>query len=381
MIPVLDLLPEINKMRDELDAAFGRVMEHGRFIMGPEVRLLEEQVAEMMGVTYGVAVNSGTDALLIALRAAGIGPGDEVITTAFTFFATAESIEMAGAKPVFVDIEPLDFNIDPSEIEKAINPRTKAVVPVHLFGKSAAMAGIMEVAARHNLKVIEDCAQSFGAVYRSSCSSCKGDCQESFRKELDGKQTGSMGLAGAFSFFPSKNLGGFGDGGMIVTDNSELAEAARMLRVHGARKKYHNEVLGYNSRLDTLQAALLLVKLRYLDQFNQRRRSVADRYVKGLAGVSWLDLPSLPDEGHVYHQFTVRVKGRNRDQVMELLKNQGIQTMVYYPIPCHKLPVYLHSNQLLEVSERAAQEVISLPMGPYLSLEDQDRVMDAIRSL
>lgn len=379
MIPVLDLQPEIEHMRGDLDAAYNRVMTHGRFIMGPDVREFEERVAAYLGVKHAIGVNSGTDALLIALRAAGVGKGDEVITTSFTFFATAESIEMAGATPVFVDIEPSDYNMDPALVEAAITPRTRAIVPVHLFGKPAAMARIMEIADRHGLLVIEDCAQSFGAVYRASCAGCDASCSDQWRSICDGKQTGTIGMAGAFSFFPSKNLGGFGDGGMITTNDDRLAETAAMLRVHGARKKYHNEVLGYNSRLDTLQAALLMVKLDYIDEFNERRRKAAHRYIEALSGVNAIKLPALPDDGHVYHQFTIQLMEGDRDRFSDRLKENGVQTMVYYPVPCHQLPLYQGLSLTLPQSEIVKDRVVSLPIGPFLSETDQDTVIGAIR--
>ena len=431
MIPVLDLQPEISYMRSDLDAAYHRVMDHGRFIMGPEVRDFEQQAARYLGVKHAIAVNSGTDALLIALRAAGVGQGDEVITTSFTFFATAESIEMAGATPVFIDIEPGDYNMDPDRIEPAITPRTKAIVPVHLFGKPAPMARIMEIAERHGLMVFEDCAQSFGAVYNGTCAACYGGrnsfdrqdvtgagsagagsasaagtgtapgatpaagagaasetgaapgaspCNNEWQVKLTGRQTGTIGLAGAFSFFPSKNLGGFGDGGLITTNDDQLAGQAAMLRVHGAKKKYHNEVLGYNSRLDTLQAALLQVKLAYIDEFNERRRRVAHRYLEALSGVDALQLPALPDDGHIYHQFTIQLLAGNRDTFAEALKEKGVQTMVYYPIPVHQLPLYHGLDVTLPVAETVKDRVISLPVGPFLSEEDQDAVVSAVKA-
>ncbi len=379
MIPVLDLKPEIRHMRTELDEACRRVLDHGRFIMGPEVKEFEQQVAEYMGAAHAVAVNSGTDALLIALRAAGIGEGDEVITTTFTFFATAESIEMTGARPVFVDIEASDYNINPDRIEAAITPRTKAIVPVHLFGKAAAMARIMAIAEKHNLMVVEDCAQSFGATYQAACAGCEEQCDAEWRSKLQGRQTGTIGRAGAFSFFPSKNLGGFGDGGMIVTDNTALAEEAAMLRVHGARKKYHNEVLGYNSRLDTMQAAMLLVKLSHIDEFNRRRREVARRYREELGDIDGLQLPAIPDDGHVYHQYTIRLNGTDRDAFADALRGEGVQTMVYYPVPCHHLPLYRDGAPELPVAESVSRDVISLPMGPFLSEEDQQKVISAVK--
>lgn len=380
MIPVLDLTPEIALLRKELDAAYARVMEHGRFIMGPEVKELEAAIAGFVGVRHAIAVNSGTDALLIALRAAGVGEGDEVITPTFTFFATAESIEMSGAAPVFVDIEPGDLNIDPDRIEAAITPRTKAIVPVHLFGKPAAMARIMEIADRHNLLVIEDCAQSFGATYHGTCAGCKDTCHSEWRRALHGRHTGAIGMAGAFSFFPAKNLGGYGDGGMITTNDDRLAEKAAMLRVHGARKKYHNEMPGYNSRLDTLQAALLRVKLEYLPEFNRRRREVARRYLDSLRGIEGLRLPFQPDDGHVYHQFTIALDGQDRDAFAERLRQAGIQTMVYYPVPCHELPLYADRNLTFPEASRAKNRVISLPMGPFLPEADQQKVIDTIKA-
>ena len=432
MIPLLDLKPEIALLRKELDAAYARVMEHGRFVMGPEVKELEQQVAGLLGARYAVSVNSGTDALLLALRAAGVGAGDEVITSTFTFFATAESIEMSGARPVFVDVDPVDFNLDPAAVERAITPRTKAIVPVHLFGKAAPMARIMEFADRHGLLVVEDCAQSFGASYEGTCACCRAGgtgndahrdmgvdtfadtdahaekdtfvdtdadaetvvdknadagadsgyaagCDAQWRGKLIGRQTGTIGQAGAFSFFPSKNLGGFGDGGMITTDDAAIAEKAAMLRVHGAKKKYHNEVLGYNSRLDTLQAALLQVKLRHIGDFNARRREVARRYIEALEGLDGVAVPVLPDDGHVYHQFTMRLPGHDRDKVAEELREQGVQTMVYYPVPVHKLPIYRCLELTLPVAEEVAGQVLSLPVGPFLSAGDQQQVIDVLR--
>lgn len=429
MIPVLDLQPEIQYMRNDLDAAYHRVMNHGRFIMGPEVKEFELKAAHYLGVKHAISVNSGTDALLIALRAAGVGQGDEVITTSFTFFATAESIEMAGATPVFIDIDPGDYNMDPDRIEPAITPRTKAIVPVHLFGKPAPMARIMEIADKHGLMVFEDCAQSFGAVYKGTCAACYGGrnsfdrrdvtgagsagagsasaagtgtasgaasgaaaaaepgtasgaapCNNEWQEKLIGKQTGTIGLAGAFSFFPSKNLGGFGDGGLITTNDDQLAGHAAMLRVHGAKKKYHNEVLGYNSRLDTLQAALLQVKLAYINEFNERRRRVARRYLDALSGMDALQLPALPDDGHIYHQFTIQLLEGNRDAFEESLKEKGVQTMVYYPVPVHQLPLYRGLNVTLPVAESVKDRVISLPVGPFLSEEDQDAVVSAVKA-
>ena len=378
MIPVLDLTPEIELMRADLDKAWKRVIDESRFIMGPDVKAFEEEAASWLGAKHAVGVNSGTDALLIALRSAGIGEGDEVITTPFTFFATAEAIGMAGAKPVFVDIEPADFNINPHLIEDAVNERTKAIMPVHLFGKPAAMNLIMEIAEKNNLKVIEDCAQSFGAEYEAACASCDGNCKDSKEFPRKGKKTGTIGDAGAYSFFPSKNLGGFGDGGLIVTEDDDIAEQASMLRVHGAKEKYRNEVLGYNSRLDTLHAALLRVKLNYIDQFNMVRRAVAQRYREHLRDVEEIELPAKPDDGHVYHQFTIKLDAKIRDKVKAELEKNEVGSMIYYPTPCHKLPVFADRDESHPVSEEMADKVLSLPMGPFLKPDEQKQVIDAL---
>lgn len=363
-IPILNLTPEIEFLREELDAAYKKVMDHGQFIMGPEVKSFEEETAEYLGVKHAIGVNSGTDALVIALRAAGIGKGDEVITTSFTFFASAESIDMAGATPVFIDNDLHTLNINPEKIEEAMTGKTKAIMPVHLYGRPAEMDRIMALAEKHGLKVIEDCAQSFGATF-------------------NGKQTGTFGHAGAYSFFPSKNLGGFGDGGLIVTDDDYIADMSRKLRAHGSLKKYHNEVMGYNSRLDTLQAALLQVKLKHIDRFNEKRRVVAHRYIKAFEEIETIIAPVLPDEGHIYHQFTIRVRNGMRDALAEKLQDAGVDTMIYYPIPCHKLPVYegklddLHLPSCNQLTE----EVLSLPIGPFLSDEDQEVVIEAVKGL
>ena len=360
-IPVLDLKPQYESIKREIQVAINRVIESGQFIMGPDVKEFEQEVAAYLGVKYAIGVNSGTDALVIGLRAAGIGEGDEVITTPFSFFATAESISNVGAKVVFADIDGSTYNIDPQQIRTKITPRTKAIMPVHLYGQPAAMGQIMDIAQEHGLKVIEDCAQSFGARY-------------------DGQAVGTIGDVGAFSFFPSKNLGAYGDGGMIVTDDEQVAELARMLRVHGAKKKYHNEVLGYNSRLDTIQAAILRVKLQYIDKWNQGRRRVAESYNRLLADVEGVVTPGLA-EGHVFHQYTVRVTGGKRDGLKVYLAEQGIGSMMYYPIPQDQLPVYRGQYDACPVSDLAAQEVLSLPVWPELEEEVIEKVINTLQKI
>jgi dTDP-4-amino-4,6-dideoxygalactose transaminase len=377
-IPVLDLKPQYQSLKAEIQAAINRVLESGQFILGEDVRLLEAEVAEELGVKYAIAVHSGTDALMISLRALGVGPGDEVITTPFSFFATAESISNVGAKPVFVDVELETCNINPAAIKAAITPRTKAIMPVHLYGQPAAMAQIMDIASEYNLKVIEDAAQSFGARYFGLCSTCKGDCQETTRRRLSGKSTGTIGEMGAFSFFPSKNLGAYGDGGMIVTDHEPLAEIAQMLRVHGEKGRYHNQLLGYNSRLDSLQAAILRVKLPHIHTWSLARRQVALTYNRLLADLPGLVTPSLM-EGHVFHQYTLRILEGQRDPVQQHLAAAGIATMIYYPIPQDQLPVYRHQYPPYPVSQQLASEVLSLPIWPEIATPTLELVAQSIR--
>jgi dTDP-4-amino-4,6-dideoxygalactose transaminase len=367
-IPVLDLKPQYESIKAEIQAAINRVLESGQFIMGPDVKLFEQEVAAYLGVKHAIAVNSGTDALVIGLRALGIGEGDEVITTPFSFFATAESISNVGAIPVFADVDLRSYNIDPEAIKAKITPRTKAIMPVHLYGQPAAMGQIMDIAQENGLKVIEDCAQSFGARYWGSCSSCQGLCQENTRTAISGKHTGTIGDVGAYSFFPSKNLGAYGDGGLVVTDNDQVAEAARMLRVHGAKKKYHNEVFGYNSRLDTLQAAILRVKLQYVDAWNEGRRRVAQTYNGLLAEVDGIIKPKF-DEGHVFHQYTIRILEGKRDEVKEYLGEQEIGSMIYYPVAQDQLPIYREQYEVCGVSQQLAGEVLSLPIWSELDRE------------
>lgn len=377
--PILDLKPQYAQIKDDVQAAIERVLSSSRFIMGPEVKQFEEEVAAYLGVKHAIGVNSGTDALVIGLKALGIGAGDEVITTPFSFFATAESISNVGAKPVFVDVEARTFNIDPRKIRDQITARTKAIMPVHLYGQPALMSQILEIAHERGLKVIEDCAQSFGAQYLGICSTCDGNCTEGVRGEIQGKWAGTIGDVGAFSFFPSKNLGAYGDGGLVVTDDDAVADVARMLRVHGAKQKYHNEILGYNSRLDALQAAILRVKLKHIDEWNQGRRRVARLYNDLLAGVEGIVIPEL-SEGHVFHQYTVRVLNHQRDAVKAHLSEAGIGSMIYYPVPQDRLPIYEGQYPKMPISDGLAMEVLSLPIWPEMAESIVQSVVHAIRS-
>ncbi|MGD1856059.1 MAG: DegT/DnrJ/EryC1/StrS family aminotransferase [Leptolyngbyaceae cyanobacterium] len=377
-IPILDLKPQYQAIKAEIQAAVNQVLESGQFILGPVVKAFETDVAAYLGVKHAIGVNSGTDALVIGLRAMGVMPGDEVITTPFSFFATAESISTVGAKPVFVDIRPDTFNIDPSLIEAAITPKTKAIMPVHLYGNPAAMAQIMEIAVKHNLKVIEDCAQAFGAVYKGDCSGCNQTCQDSVRHQLLDNYVGTIGDVGAFSFFPTKNLGAYGDGGLLTTNDDEVAEAARMLRVHGAKERYNNLILGYNSRLDAMQAAILQVKLRHIDEWNSKRYWIANTYSQLLADTDGVITPAM-SAGHVFHQYTVRVLGGGRDRIRQALLDAGIGAMVYYPIPQDKLPIYAGLYPELPVNNQLSHEVISLPMWPELDGSQIERVVNSLQ--
>ncbi len=377
-IPILDLKPQYQSIKSEIQAAIDKVLTSGQFILGPTVEQFEADAAQYLGVKHAIGVNSGTDALVISLRALGIGAGDEVITTPFSFFATAEAISTVGAKPVFVDIQASSFNIDPDLIAAAVTPKTKAIMPVHLYGNPAAMTRVQALATQHGLKVIEDCAQAFGAVYAGACADCGQTCNDDLRESLSGKKVGSLGDMGAFSFFPTKNLGAYGDGGLITTDDDSLADLARMLRVHGAKERYCNEMLGYNSRLDAMQAAILGVKLRYIDQWNEQRRQVAARYGDLLAGVSQVIAPEMTP-GHVFHQYTVRILEGDRDAVKQSMAAAGVGAMVYYPIPQDKLPIYDGQYAPNAVSNQLGSEVLSLPIWPELTAENQAIIVNALR--
>lgn len=359
-IPMLDLTAEVEALWDDLQHAIAGVLKSGRFILGDEVRAFEQEAAARVGARHAIGVNSGTDALVIGLRALGVEAGDEVITSPFTFFATGEAISIIGAVPVFVDIDAATFNIAPDQVAAAVTPRTRAIVPVHLFGQPADMTPLDELAAAHGLAVLEDAAQAFGATDR-------------------GRTAGAIGYAGAFSFFPTKNLATYGDGGMITTSDDGVAELARKLRTHGSLRKYHNETLGYNSRLDELHAAILRVKLAHVDGATAARQRIAARYDAGLAGMPGVTIPARrPNATHVFHQYTIRVAGGCRDELRETLAAAGIASMIYYPVPLHRLPVYSGRAESHPVAERAAGEVLSLPMWPQLPAAAQDRVIDVI---
>lgn len=369
LVPALDLAAELAELRPELDAAWARVLESGRFIQGPEVESFEQEAAEHLGVRHAVALNSGTDALLIALRLAGVGPGDEVITTPFSFFATAETVLLLGAVPVFVDLLPGSFLIDPQAVAAAVGPRSKAVLPVHLYGELADMGALAQVAGRHGLALIEDAAQAFGARVAPGSASAASD------PGLLGRAAGALGQTAAFSFYPTKNLGAYGDGGMLSTDDAELAARARRLRNHGSEQRYHHQEPGYNSRLDAIQAAVLRAKLRRLDAWTEARQQAAVRYDRLLAGVGGLRTPAATP-GHVYHQYTVRIAGGRRDEVAAALHGAGVSTTVYYPHTLERYGGRVHGE--LPQAHAAAAEALSLPIYPSLRAEAQEHVATAL---
>ncbi|UCH27422.1 MAG: DegT/DnrJ/EryC1/StrS family aminotransferase [Trueperaceae bacterium] len=375
-VTMLDLARETETLWGEINEAVQRVLRSGSFILSREVDAFEEEVAAYLGVRHAVGLNSGTDALVIALRTLGIGAGDEVITTAFSFFATAEAISILGAHPVFVDVEEDTFNIDHHRIEAAINERTRAVLPVHLFGHPAAMAAITAVAQKHDLLIIEDCAQAIGATYTGDGTDLEVSYPNSIRERLIGKRVGSLGDVAAFSLYPTKNLGAYGDGGLLTTDSDDIAKMARQLRNHGESERYHHQMLGYNSRLDAIQAAILRVKLPYLEGWNRLRREKAARYKTLLDGLE----ATLPRDvlGHVYHQYTIRVPSEIRDALRGTLDEANISTQVYYPCTLDTLTPNGKSVGSLEVSWKLTTEVLSLPISPYLETDEQDRVAETL---
>jgi len=363
-VPFLDLRAQYTRLKDKIKTALDEVLEAQQFILGPKVAALEQAIAAYCGVSYAVGVSSGTDALLVALMSSGIGEGDEVITSPFTFFASVGSIVRLGARPVFVDIDPKTFTLNVDQIEAKITAKTKAIIPIHLFGQSANMLPLNEVAQRYKLMVIEDAAQALGATYKD-------------------RKVGALGDIACFSFFPSKNLGGYGDGGMVVTDDKAIYEKIKMLRVHGARDRYVHEVVGGNFRLDEIQAAVLLVKLPYLDEWNKQRAKRADTYFSFFQEAGLLNkikLPSVgPNNTHIFHQFVIRVP--RRDELFEYLKKQGVECAIYYPIPLHLQKCFRflgYKQGDFPEAEKAARESIALPIYPELTSAQQEYVVAKI---
>jgi dTDP-4-amino-4,6-dideoxygalactose transaminase len=361
MIPMVDLKTQYAQLKSEIDFGLHEALENCAFVLGPNVQAFENEAAEYLGVRHAIGVANGTEALHLALLAAGIGSGDEVITSPFTFIATAEAIRYTGATPVFVDIDPKTFNIDPKAIEGAITDKTAAVMPVHLFGQPCDMDAIAAICARHDLKIIEDCAQSFGA-------------------SIAGRQTGSIGIGAGFSFFPSKNLGAYGDGGLVTTHSDEIAQKVKTLRNHGSEVRYYHDVIGYNSRLDELQAVILRVKLRHIEEFNAGRRRAAHLYSELMA-----DLPvETPHEDgigvHVYHQYTLL--SDRRDDLMTALQAAQIACAIYYPVPLHQQKVFAEDcrSVTLPVTEAVASRCLSLPIFPELEEAQVREVVSVIRA-
>jgi dTDP-4-amino-4,6-dideoxygalactose transaminase len=373
-VPFLDLKRQYKSIKDEINDAIQTVLESQQFILGYEVEEFENRMAKYCGVKYAIGVASGTDALLLSLKANGVSDG--VITTPFTFFATAGAIHNAGATPVFADIEPDTYNIDAEEVKRLLGskenkdkkiklkPKAKAIIPVHLFGQAAEMDAIMEVAEEHDLVVIEDAAQAVGEEYY-------------------GKKVGSIAI-GCFSFFPSKNLGGYGDGGLITTNDDDLADKIRTLRMHGAKPKYYHHVIGYNSRLDTIQAAILNVKLNHLEKWTNKRRENARFYSKALEDIEELEIPQIAKgRKHVFNQYTIRVKNGKRDKLKEFLEGQGVSTTIYYPLPLHLQPCFSflgYKKGDFPSAEKTSEEVLSLPVYPELEKEEREYVVEKIWS-
>lgn len=360
MIPMVDLKTQYAAIRDEIERGLHAALENCAFVLGPNVQAFEQEAAAYLGAKHAIGVASGTDALHLALRAAGVNEGDEVITTPFTFIATAEAIRYIGAHPVFVDIDPRTFNLLPAAVEAAVTARTTAVMPVHLFGQPADVPALQAICDRHGLKLVEDCAQSFGAT-------------------IGGRQTGVLGISAGFSFFPSKNLGAYGDGGLVTTDSDDIAARVKAYRNHGSEVRYYHDVIGYNSRLDELQAVVLRVKLKHLDEYNEQRRRVAHRYNELLAG-----LPVEPpyEDGigrHVYHQYTLL--SDRRDTISGALQEAGIASAVYYPVPLHQQRAFAEdcAGLRLPVAESVAARCLSLPIYPELQDVDIVRITDVIR--
>ncbi|MBN2186939.1 MAG: DegT/DnrJ/EryC1/StrS family aminotransferase [Dehalococcoidia bacterium] len=393
-IPLVDLKAQYSSVKGEVDSAIHRVIERGEFILGPEVNAFESEMAAYLGVKHAVGVASGTEALQLALLACGIGPGDEVVTTPFTFIATTEAITQCGAIPVFVDIDPKTYNIDPQKLAILLETKSarklpitshqsplKAIVPVHLYGQSAEMGPILDLAQKYHLKIIEDCAQSLGAVYYTTQSPVTNHQSP----VASHRKVGSLGDTGCLSFFPSKVLGAYGDGGMVVTNNSELAEKVTMLRNHGCKQKYYHLVPGFNSRLDGLQAAILRVKLRHLDEWLKLRREKANLYSQLLESIDGIEPPYVVSYGyHVFNYYTIRLNNSklSRDGLKQFLNSQGIATAIYYPLSLHLQEVYKslgHKRGDFPNSEQAQEEVLSLPIYPELEEEQMERIAKTIK--
>jgi dTDP-4-amino-4,6-dideoxygalactose transaminase len=361
MIPMVDLKVQYHKYKTDIDAAVMGVLENTQFILGPSVTALEQEIAAYLGAKHAITCASGTDALHLALAAAGIGPGDEVITSPFTFIATAEAIRYVGADPVFVDIDPQTYNIDVKQAQAAITPKTKAILAVHLFGQPARVDLLAALCRDRGILFIEDCAQSFGAT-------------------VSGQQTGTFGHTGCFSFFPSKNLGCFGDGGLVTTQSDAVADRIKMLRNHGSQVRYHHDIIGYNSRLDEMQAAILRVKLTHIESFNENRRRVAHRYSSALADTGLVTPFEYPYSRHVFHQYTLL--SPKREQIAQALKDHQIASAVYYPIPLHRQKAFegKFDQVSLPICERVSQECFSLPIYPEMTNEQVDHVVGIIRN-
>jgi dTDP-4-amino-4,6-dideoxygalactose transaminase len=361
-VQLVDLKAQYETIKDEINKAIQDVLESQIFILGPKVKELEEKISAYCNVKYGIGVSSGSDALLLALMAIGIDCEDEVITTPFTFFATAGSVSRLGAKPIFVDIDPKTYNINPNLIEEKITDKTKAIIPVHLYGQCADMDPILDIAKRHNLYVIEDAAQAIGATYK-------------------GKKAGSMGNIGCLSFFPTKNLGGYGDSGMVLTNDPELAEKLSVLRVHGSKPKYYHSVIGCNSRIDAIQASILLAKFNHLDEWNEARRNNARNYDSLFKDLNLVTPFSESFNCHIYNQYVIKLN-QGRDLLRKSLQDAGIGTEIYYPVPLHLQKCYSDLNYKqgdLPASEEASENTLALPIYPELSMEQQDQVAKIIK--
>lgn len=360
-IPMVDLRSQYHALKSDIDSALSNVLEETAFILGPNVHALEEELAEYLNTKHAITCASGTDALHLALRALEIGPGDEVITPSFTFAATAEAIRYVNATPVFVDIDPTTLNLDTRLIENAITDKTRAIIVVHLFGLPVNIESLKTQIENRNISIIEDCAQSFGATIQNN-------------------QTGSLGDIACFSFFPSKNLGAYGDGGLVATQNKQLAETVKLLRNHGSPRRYQHDIIGYNSRLDEIQAAILRIKLKHIDSYNQKRRAVATHYTKELSQFG-IKTPYQNDSSkHAFHQYTLLHK--NRDKIKQALDDNNIASAIYYPSGLHQQAAFtkIIGETSLPITERISAQCLSLPMFPELTLEQIERVINAVKS-